>query len=729
MSADPDDAAAGDPGTDAVDPSEASVPDDPAVARRRHDELVPLLRDARYRYYVLSEPTLSDAEFDRLWHELLALEASHPVLATATSPTAEVGAPLDAAFPPHRHLEPMLSLDNVFSDEDLQAWRERATTPLEDAPTWVCELKIDGVAISLTYVDGVLATAATRGDGVTGETVTTQVLTMDDVPYRLDSDDPPALVEVRGEIYYPLAAFEQMNVDRVEAGEQVFANPRNAASGALRQKDPSVTATRPLSLWIHGIGALQLGGDAPDPDDPAAADTTPDPTEEALGRAAGAGDFATHSAFLAWCRRVGLPVADETLVTDDPDEVWSFVDHWTSHRHDPTYEIDGVVVKVDDLTQRRTLGSTSRAPRWAIAYKMPPIEATTRLRDIEVNTGRTGRVTPFAVVEPVTVSGVTITYATLHNEIQVQAKDVRIGDLVRVRRAGDVIPEVVGPILSERPDDARVWHMPADCPSCGTPLVRPEGEAHHFCENVDCPNRILESLSHFGGRSAMDIEGLGYKTAKLLLDEGLVTDLADVFALDDRRDDLVALEGWKEKSVDNLLAGIDAARAQPLDRVLVGLNIRHLGPTVAKLLARSFGDMADLAEASPEDMAAIDGIGPVIGEAVASFFAVDRNRALVDTLRDRGVRMTSEVDETTSEVLDGMSIVVTGALEGFSRTEAKDAIESRGGKATSSVSGRTTAVVVGDSPGSKADRARDLDVPILDEDQFRALLADGSLPT
>ncbi|MBY5163687.1 NAD-dependent DNA ligase LigA [Nitriliruptoria bacterium AS10] len=707
------------------------VPRDRAAARARHDQLAPVLRDARYRYYVLSDPPMTDAEFDLLWRELLALEEAHPTLATSTSPTAEVGAPVDSAFPPHRHLEPMLSLDNVFSREDLAAWRERAAGPLDDDPRWVCELKIDGVAISLTYVDGVLATAATRGDGVTGETVTQQVLTLDDVPYRLVGDDAdiPSLVEVRGEIYYPLEAFEAMNAERVEAGEAAFANPRNAASGALRQKDPAVTATRPLSLWIHGMGALQLGGTAPDPEDPDAGEATPDPTDEALGSGPGAAAFATHAGFLDWCARVGLPVAAETLVTDDADEVWDFVDHWTTHRHEPTYEIDGVVVKVDDLAQRRQLGSTSRAPRWAIAYKMPPIEATTLLRDIEINTGRTGRVTPFAVVEPVTVSGVTITYATLHNEIQVHAKDVRIGDTVSVRRAGDVIPEVVGPVLSERPDDARTWHMPAECPSCGTPLVRPEGEAHHFCENVDCPNRILESLSHFGGRKALDIEGLGYKTAKLLLDEGLVADLADVFALDRRREDLLALEGWKEKSVDNLLAGIDRARAQPLDRLLVGLNIRHLGPTVAKLLARSFGDMSALATASVEDMAAIDGIGPVIAEAVASFFAIDRNRELVDKMRDLGMRMTAEEEATTSDVLDGLSIVVTGTLEGFSRTEAKDAIESRGGKATSSVSGRTSAVVVGDSPGSKADKARDLDVPILDEAQFVELLDSGTLPT
>ena len=678
------------------------VPQDPARARARHDELVRVLRDARYRYYVLSDPPMSDAQFDRLWQELLDLEAAHPWLPTASSPTSEVGAPVDQAFPPHRHLEQMLSLDNVFSREELAAWHDRASAPLDHPPEWVCELKIDGVAISLTYRDGVLATAATRGDGVTGETVTQQVLTLDEVPYRLAGDVVPDVIEVRGEIYYPLAAFEEMNEARVEAGEQVFANPRNAASGALRQKDPAVTATRPLSLWIHGMGALELGSADP-------------------------GAFRTHSAFLDWCARAGLPVAPETTVADTLEEVWDYVEHWTAHRHDTAYEIDGVVVKVDDLDQRATLGSTSRAPRWAIAYKMPPIEATTVLRDIEVNTGRTGRVTPFAVVEPVTVSGVTITYATLHNEIQVHAKDVRIGDTVTVRRAGDVIPEVVGPVLSERPEGAAVWHMPERCPSCGTPLVRPEGEAHHFCENVDCPNRILESLSHFGGRKALDIEGLGYKTAKLLLDEGLVADLADVYDLASRREELLALPGWKEKSVDNLLAGIEQAREQPLDRLLVGLNIRHLGPTVAATLAAAFGDMDTLMDASVEDMAAIDGIGPKIAEAVVSFFAADRNRELVAKMAELGARMTAEQPTTTSDALAGMSIVVTGSLAAFTRAEAKDAIESRGGKATSSVSGRTTAVVVGDAPGSKADKARELGVPLLDEAGFVHLLDTGTL--
>ena len=676
----------------------ADVPTTFAAARARHDELVPLLRDARYRYYVLSAPPMSDAEFDALLRELEAVEDAFPELRTPDSPTVQVGAPVDTAFSEFRHLEPMLSLDNAFSREELAAWDQRVRAGLDGAtPRYLCELKIDGVAISLVYRDGVLVTAATRGNGTVGEDVTLQVMTIKDVPYRLAASTVPSLIEVRGEVYYPVAAFDEMNDARIEAGEPAFMNPRNAASGALRQKDPSITASRPLSVWVHGLGALE-------------------------GAA-----FASGSDWLAWCREAGLPVAHETTVVDDLDAVWDLIEHWTAHRHETSYEIDGVVVKVDDLAQRRALGTTARAPRWAIAYKMAPIEKETVLREIQVNTGRTGKVTPFAVLDPVTVSGVTITFATLHNEIQIHAKDVRVGDTVVVRRAGDVIPEVVGPVLAKRPADAETWRMPATCPSCGTPLVRPEGEAHHFCENVDCPNRILESLVHLAGRTALDIEGLGYETAKLLLDEGLVRDLADVFALADRRDDLLALEGWKDKRVDNLLAGIEAARERPLDRLLVGLNIRHLGPTVAKLLARRFGSLTALMAASPDEMAAVDGIGPTIAEAVHSYFAADRNRELADKLIALGVNTAAEQAEV-SDALAGWTVVVTGTLEGFSRDEAKDAIVSRGGKATSSVSKKTSVVVVGDNPGSKADKARELQVPVVDEAGFRHLLEHGELP-
>jgi DNA ligase (NAD+) len=682
----------------------ADVPAELADARARHDELTRILRDARYRYYVLSDPPMTDAEFDARFAELLELEAAHPSLVSASSPTQQVGAPRDTAFPPFEHLQPMLSLDNAFSLEELEAWAKRVQRGLgdeDDQVAFVCELKIDGVGINLVYRDGLLATAATRGNGTVGEDVTAQVLTIEDVPYRLAVEDPPAVLEVRGEVYYPLEAFERMNAERIERGEEAFMNPRNGASGALRQKDPEITRRRPLSVWCHGLGTVE-------------------------GHA-----FERHSQALDWLRDAGLPTPLETTVHTDVDEVWAFVERWTEARHDVAYEIDGVVVKVDDLAQRERLGFTSRAPRCAIAYKMPPVEAEATLERIEVNVGRTGRATPFAVLEPVVVAGTRITYATLHNEIQLQAKDVREGDRVMVRRAGDVIPEVVGPVLSKRPEGARPWSMPRDCPFCQQPLVRPEGEAHHFCENVDCPNRLRESLAHLASRAALDIEGLGEQTVDLLLEEGLVTDLADVFRLHDRRDELLALEKWGEKRVDNLLAGIDEGRRRPLDRVLVSLNIRHLGPTYAKSLARAMGSLDAIRSATPQELEDIDGIGPVIAQAVHSWFATPRNAQLVDELVELGI--TTEAEAATSEEaggvsLEGWTVVVTGTLEDFTREEARDALEARGAKVTGSVSKKTSLVVAGDSPGSKRDKADDLGVPVADEAAFQHLLQHGVLP-
>ncbi|HSK21830.1 MAG TPA: NAD-dependent DNA ligase LigA [Egicoccus sp.] len=682
-----------------------SVPTDLAAARRRHDEVARRVRDARYRYYVLSDPPMPDAEFDALFQELLALEDAHPQLVTSNSPTQQVGAPLDTAFAPFEHLQPMLSLDNAFSQEELAAWAQRVERGLGDeaaAVDYVCELKFDGVAINLVYRDGVLATAATRGDGTIGEDVTAQIATIDAVPYRLDVAVPPAVLEVRGEVYYPLADFEAMNAARIERGEEAFMNPRNAASGALRQKDPEVTRQRPLAVWCHGFGVV-----------------------EGI-------EFERYAQALDWLRDAGLPIATETAVVDTVDDVWAFVERWTQARHEVPYEIDGVVVKVDDLAQRERLGFTSRAPRWAIAYKMPPVEQETTLERIDINVGRTGKVTPYAVLEPVVVAGTRITFATLHNEIQIHAKDVREGDRVMVRRAGDVIPEVVGPVLSKRKPDAQVWHMPATCPFCGQPLVRPEGEAHHIDENVDCPNRLLESLSHLAGRGALDIEGLGGQTVELLVNEGLVANLADVFRLPDHRDRLLELEKWGEKRVDNLIAGIEAAKQQPLERLLVALNVRHLGPTYAKLLARNLGSLGAIRTATAEELEAIDGIGPTIAAAVVAWFATPRNAELVDELIGLGVDPRTEVVAAAGAEggapLEGWTLVVTGTLEGFTRDEAKEALESRGAKVTGSVSKKTSAVVVGESPGSKLAKAEDLGVPVLDEAGFRHLLDTGQLP-
>ncbi|AXV08335.1 DNA ligase [Euzebya pacifica] len=668
--------------------------------RDRVAELRETLAYHRYRYYVLSDPQIPDAEFDALMRELEGLEAEHPELDHPDSPTHQVGAPIDSAFGEVAHRLPMQSLDNAFDREELQAWADRVARGLEGGDhRFTCELKVDGVAISLIYENGFLTQAITRGDGTTGEDVTANVRTIEGIPRLLAIDDPPALVEVRGEIHYPVEKFEAMNAAREAAGEARFANPRNAASGALRQKDPEVTRTRPLALVAHGMGAT-----------------------DGL-------DVESHSGFLAFLRDAGVPTAPETRTVDDIGAVWAFVEHWETHRHDPTYELDGVVVKVDRLDQQRQLGSTSRAPRWAIAFKYPPEEQRTRLVDIEVNVGRTGRTTPYAVLEPVLVAGSTVTYATLHNQDQARLKDVRPGDMVIVRKAGDVIPEVVGPVLSERPEDVEAagpWQFPTTCPFCGEPLQRLEGEADTYCVNVDCPNRILETLDHFASRKAMDIEGLGYETAKALLEAGLVSDLADLYLLD--RDAVFALEGFGDKKTDLLLDGIQKSRTQPIERLLTGLNIRHIGPNVAKLIARSLGDLQAMRDADVERIAAIDGVGTVIADSLVTWMGNDRNAALLDKLVAAGVRTDTEVTATTSDVLAGRTLVITGTLAGYSRDEAKQAVLDAGGKVTGSVSGKTFAVVVGDSPGSKAAKAEDLGVPILDEAGFEQLLATGELP-
>jgi DNA ligase (NAD+) len=613
-----------------------------------------------------------------------------------------VGAPLDEAFPPFTHLEPMQSLDNVFSEEDLRSWAERVARglPAGSTITWDCELKIDGTAISCVYRDGVLAVGATRGTGTVGETVTEQLLTLDDVPYRLADDHPPTVIEVRGEVYYPVERFEAMNAARIERGEPAFMNPRNAASGALRQKDPRNVADRPLALWIHGFGHVE-------------------------GRT-----FTTYAEYLDWARSAGLPVPPQSTVVGSIDEVWALVQRFTEDRHSFGFEVDGVVVKVDDLEQRRVLGSTAKAPRWAIAYKMAPVEQQTILRAIEVNVGRTGKATPFAVLEPVAVAGVTITNATLHNEVQVLAKDVRVGDTVIVRRAGDVIPEVVGSVPEKRPKGAKPWRMPASCPACGQPLVRPEGEGHHFCENVDCPSRIAQSLIHLASRGALDIEGLGEKTVAQLREQGWLADLADVFRLPDRREELLSLPGWQERSVDKLIGGVRAGARRPLERLLVALNIRHVGPTVAKELARHLRTIEGIAAAPVDAMAAIDGIGPTIAAAVRAWFDTPRNAELVRELAALGVRGDTDLPEPAAVEalpLAGTTFVITGTLASRTRDEVKALLEERGAKVSGSVSAKTAALIAGEEAGSKLDKAREKGVPVLDEAALDQLLAGASL--
>jgi DNA ligase (NAD+) len=660
-----------------------------AEAKLRVEELRERLNYHSYRYHVLDDPEVSDAEYDELMNELRALEERFPELVTLDSPTQRVGATPADLFAPVPHRSPMLSLDNAFAREELEAWEQRVERLIGSVARYSCELKIDGVAVALTYEDGVLTKGATRGDGWVGEDITANVRTVRTVPQRLVGKKRPAYLEVRGEIYLPVKAFERLNQQLLEAGTgKVFANPRNAAAGSLRQKDPKVTDSRPLSLWVHSFGF------------------------------ADGVRFESHSGFLEWCREAGLPVAPTGEVVDDLGGVASYLERWEAHRHSVDWEIDGAVVKVDQIALQEELGATSHAPRWAIAYKFPPEERTTLLRSIQVHTGRTGVVTPFAFLEPVRVGGVTVTTATLHNEDEVARKDVRQGDTVIVRRAGDVIPEVVGPVPSKRKKGARRWRFPTHCDSCGTALVRKEGEAYWRCPNKrGCPSQNIEWLASFAGRGAMDIESLGYKTGWLLIDMGWVKDPGDVYAITGEQ--LAQLPGFKDKRIANLLEAIEASKERPIWRLLVGLNIPHVGGTIAITLARAFGSIDVIAEATEEQIDDIEGIGPEIARSVHAWFADRHDRALIEKLRAAGVRLEDEPLEPVGEQpLEGMTIVLTGGLETLSREQAQAAAEAAGARVASSVSKKTSFVVVGESPGSKAAKAEQLGVETIDEPEF-----------
>ncbi|HSH22524.1 MAG TPA: NAD-dependent DNA ligase LigA [Acidimicrobiales bacterium] len=649
------------------------------------------------RYHQLDDPEISDAEYDALVRRLRALEQAHPELVTPDSPTQHVGSAPSALFAPVEHVVPMMSLENAFSFEELQAWGDRLSRRVSESSAFVCELKIDGVAMSLRYDDGRLTRAATRGDGRVGEDVTANVRTITAVPDRL-TGDPPGLLEVRGEVYMPVSAFEALNCRQAQAGGRIFANPRNSAAGSLRQKDPSITAARELSLFAYQLGAVEGG-----------------PT------------LRTHSETLEYLAGLGLPVNPEIRTVGSLDEVYERCGWWLEHRHDLDYEIDGVVAKVDELALREELGTTSKAPRWAIAYKFPPEERTTRLLGIMVSIGRTGKATPFAQLEPVFVGGSTVAQATLHNEDQVRAKDVRPGDIVIVRKAGDVIPEVVKPVLAERPPELPLWRFPAECPRCGQPLQRIQGESDTFCMNVDCPAQRRARIEHFASRGAMDIEGLGERTAILLLDRALLADPGDLYRL--TAADLLGLDGFAEVSARNLLAAIEASKDRPLANLLFALNIRHLGPAGAQVLARTFGSLDAIVAATEEELAATEGVGPVIARSVAGFFALDRNRDVVDKLRAAGVDFGRVEAPALPQVLAGRSVVVTGTLDAYPREAAEEAVKARGGKAPGSVSRRTTALVVGSEPGqAKLAKAVELNIPILDEAGFAHLLETGELP-
>ncbi|WP_026403877.1 NAD-dependent DNA ligase LigA [Actinomadura rifamycini] len=702
----------------------------PSEARQRHLELSERIDEGNYRYYVLDRPTLSDAEYDRMMRELGELEERHPELVTPDSPTQKVGAPITTDFATVAHLERMQSLDNAMNADELLAWDERVVKEVGEVAGYLCELKIDGLAIAVTYERGRFARAVTRGDGRTGEDVTHNVRTIADLPGRLAGDGWPDVLEVRGEVFLPVEGFEQVNTAQVEAGKEPFANPRNAAAGSLRQKDPRVTAKRPLGMLVHGFGAWE-GGTRPQ------------------------SQSGAYELMRAW----GLPVSDRYKVVGGMDAVREYIAEYGEHRHDPAYEIDGVVVKVDQFALQRRLGSTSRAPRWAIAWKYPPQEVNTRLLDIKVGVGRTGRVTPYGVMAPVKVAGSTVERATLHNAGEVVRKGVLIGDTVVLRKAGDVIPEIVAPVTALRDGSEREFAMPTHCPECGTELAyEKEGDADIRCPNArSCPAQLRERLFFVASRNALDIEALGYVAATALTQplepaDPPVKNEGDLFHL--TVDELLPIkslvldpdsgtpkidpktgerkevtffankEGEPKKTVGVLFEELEKAKKQPLWRVLVALSIRHVGPSAARDLAREMGSIDAIANATEEELAAVDGVGPTIAASITSWFAVDWHREIVDKWRAAGVRMEDE-GAAGPRPLQGVTVVITGSLEAYSRDSATEAVQRLGGKVSGSVSKKTGFVVVGDSPGSKYDKAMKLGVPVLEEDGFRVLLADG----
>lgn len=665
---------------------------DPAL---RIDELRAQIRYHDELYYGEDEPEITDAEYDQLMVELRALEAAHPELVTTDSPTQKPGAATQSTFAPVEHIVPMFSLDNAFNEDDLLAWEQRVAKAIDTDVRVVCEPKMDGLAISLLYENGKLVRGATRGDGAVGEDVTANVRTIATVPETLTGPRVPALLEVRGEVYMPIASFEALNQRQAEAGDKVFVNPRNAAAGSLRQKDSAVTATRDLALFTYQLGAVEGG-----------------PT------------FETHRETLEWLSELGLPVNDRIETVTSQAEVVAYCERMQESRHALGYDIDGVVIKVDDLAARDALGFTSRAPRWAIAYKFPPEEKHTLLLDIEVHVGRTGRVTPFAVLEPVFVGGSTVARATLHNEDEVARRDVRPGDTVIVRKAGDVIPEVVGAVLSKRPKNAKAWPFPTDCPSCGYALVRPEGESVHRCLNFDCPEKIVQRIVFFAARGSMDIEGLGEERVRQFVDAGLLHHAGDIYSLTVER--LVPLERMGEQSAQALVANIEKSKARPLAKVLNGLGIRHVGPAAATALANSLGSLDAIQAATGDTLAEVEGIGGVIAESIQAYFADARNAPVLDALRAAGVTLEADIAASAaiSDALAGKTFVVTGTLAGFTREEAGAAIIARGGKVAGSVSKKTDYVVAGEKAGSKLAKAESLGVPVLTEDAFVALLAE-----
>ena len=674
------------------------VSTDPAA---RAAQLRDLVRHHNRLYHELDEPEIPDADFDELLRELQQIEADHPDLVTPDSPTQVLGGAVATLFAPVEHRVQMMSLDKAFEEAELDAWYERLLRRLGDERTpgeFFCEPKFDGLAVSVRYESGRLVQAATRGDGRTGEDVSHNVATIASVPKTLNG--APPVVEVRGEVYMPISVFDALNADLEAAGEKLYANPRNTAAGSLRQKDPSVTARRGLSWWCYQVGEV-VGGP----------------------------DFARHSESLEFLAELGFPVNPQVTVAESIDAVKRYIAASAEHRHDADYETDGVVIKLDELNIHSLLGATSHHPRWAIAYKFPPEEKTTKLLDISVSIGGKGKATPFAVLEPVFVGGSTVQMATLHNEDQVAAKDVRPGDTVIVRKAGDVIPEVLGPVLAARPKGLPAWEFPTICPCPRqTTLLRNAGDAAHHCPDPECPFQLAGWIEHFAGRNAMDIEGFGERSVRLFIDLGLIADIADVYSLDFER--IREVEGFGELSVTNLATAIEASKQRPLENLLVGLNIRHLGDTGSEVLAGAFGSLDAILAASVDDLAAVDGVGPTIAESLHAWFSDAAHLELIERLRAAGLNFEASASSAVlPQTLEGLVVVVTGGLDAFNRDEVEAAIKGRGGKSPSSVSKRTTALVVGDSPGaSKLNKATELGIPVIDEAGFVRLLETGELP-
>ena len=669
-----------------------------SIARHRIDELTKEIRDHQFRYYVLDAPTITDAQFDVLLVELKKLEDANPELREPDSPTLGIGGGFSTGFEQRDHIEKMMSLDNVFDSDELTGWFDRVEKEAK-APTYLCELKVDGLAINLKYENGELVSALTRGNGVTGEDVTLNVKTIKGLPHTLKGKKVPALIEVRGEVFFPLAAFAELNDSLEEAGKSLFANPRNAAAGSLRQKDPRVTASRPLSIVVHGIGA-RTGI-----------------------------DFDSQSKAYELLAELGLPTSDRFKVCGTRAEVQKYIDYYQEHRHDVEHDIDGVVIKVDSIAEQSALGFTSRAPKWAIAFKYPPEEVTTKLLDIKVSVGRTGRVTPFAFMEPVKVAGSTVTNATLHNAEEITRKGVLIGDVVVIRKAGDVIPEVLGPVITQRTGKEKAFVMPTKCPECGSALrAITEGDVDIRCPNTQsCPAQLRERIYYIGSRAALDIDVLGYEAAVALLDAKIITDESDLFAV--TKDKLMTSEFFTKKdgeagaNVEKLLAALEGAKSRSLWRILVALSIRHVGPTAAQALATNFGSMKAISDATAEELANIDGVGETIAQSITDWFDIDWHRAIVSKWEKAGVIMVAQAAPQLPQTLAGLTFVVTGGLESFTRDSIAETIVAHGGKAASSVSKKTDYVLVGSDPGSKLAKATELGVPVIDETRFKQILS------